>query len=159
MAALLFVKVVVARILWVIIQFSQDRPFVFDQQKTQTFTPNSVVISHHERSYYRICPYSYGNTSTWLSRRVGEDECVDSPEFMLLGNEWRLQIVQPGGDEEAGEGMVSLFLYNVSNKAIDIDFGFSVSDGNGKQVAHYRSFRPRNFAPLEDADEDDHGDV
>jgi hypothetical protein len=92
----------------------------------------------------------------FASLSTEQDECVDSPEFMLLGNEWRLQIVQPGGDEEAGEGMVSLFLYNVSNKAIDIDFGFSVSDGNGKQVAHYRSFRPRNFAPLEDADEDDH---
>jgi len=40
----------------------------------------------------------------------------------------------------------------MSNKAIDIDFGFSVNDGNGKQVAYARSNTPRNFASVGDDD-------
>jgi hypothetical protein len=41
--------------------------------------------------------------------------------------------------------MVSLELSNMSDKAVDIDFGFSVNDGNGKQVAYERSTSPCNF--------------
>jgi hypothetical protein len=41
---------------------------------------------------------------------------------MLLGNQWLLAIY-PGGNEHADEGMVSLFLWNMSEKSIDIDFG------------------------------------
>jgi hypothetical protein len=66
---------------------------------------------------------------------------------MLLGNEWRLQIY-PGGVAAAAEGMVSLGLDNMSNNAIEIDYGFSVNDGNGKQVAYERSTGPRNFEPV-----------
>ena len=40
-----------------------------------------------------------------------EGESVDSLEFMLLGNQWRMQIY-PGGDEDAAEGRVSTFLWN-----------------------------------------------
>jgi len=77
-----------------------------------------------------------------------EGESVDSPDFMLLGNQWRMQIY-PGGDTAAAEGMTSLFLYNKSNKAIEIDYGFSVNDGRGKRVAYKRSgATPRNFAPV-----------
>jgi hypothetical protein len=65
---------------------------------------------------------------------------------MLLGNPWRLDIY-PGGDFIAANGMVSLYLYNMSNKAIEIDFGFSVNVGNGKQVAYKRSDVSRNFDP------------
>ena len=73
-------------------------------------------------------------------------EFVKSPKFDALGNQWRLQLY-PGGCDDAAEGMVSLYLWNMSNKAIDIDYGFSVSDGNVKQVAYKRSDGPRNFAP------------
>jgi hypothetical protein len=66
---------------------------------------------------------------------------------MLLGNQWCLQLY-PGGDDDEDEGMVSLELCNMSNKAVEIDFGFSVNDGNGKQVAYKRSPGPRNFAPV-----------
>jgi hypothetical protein len=72
---------------------------------------------------------------------------VASPEFILLGNEWLLRIY-PGGDDDAAEGMVTVGLQNMSNKAIDIDLGFSVNDGNGMQVAYGQSDGPRNFAPL-----------
>jgi hypothetical protein len=65
---------------------------------------------------------------------------------MLLENQWRLA-VYPGGDDDAAEGMVSLYLDNMSDKAIEIYFGFSVNDGNGKQVAHDRSPTPDHFDP------------
>jgi len=68
---------------------------------------------------------------------------VFSPEFMLLGNPWCLEIC-PGGTSNAAEGMTSLYLCNKSDKAIDIDFGFSVIDRRGKQVAYKRS----NFDPV-----------
>jgi hypothetical protein len=70
-----------------------------------------------------------------------------SPEFILLGNQWRLAIY-PGGREDAEEGMVSLGLDNRSNKAMEIDLGFSVNDANGKQVSYEQSGTPCNFAPV-----------
>jgi hypothetical protein len=60
---------------------------------------------------------------------------VKSPTFEGFGNQWRLKLY-PGGDTTAVEGMMSLFLQNMSDKAIEIDFGFSVNDGNGKQVVY-----------------------
>jgi hypothetical protein len=75
-------------------------------------------------------------------------EFEDSPEFMLLGNPLRLQMY-PGGSANADEGMVSIYLQNMSDKAIDdIDFGFSVNDGNGKLVAYERTPSPCNFCPV-----------
>jgi speckle-type POZ protein len=75
-----------------------------------------------------------------------EGEAVASPEFMLLGNQWLLRIY-PGGQANAEEGMASFGLWNMSNKAIDIYFGFSVNDGNGKQVS-YEQFPACSFAPV-----------
>jgi hypothetical protein len=72
---------------------------------------------------------------------------IDSPEFMLFGNPWSLWIY-PGGRQDAEEGMVCLGLWNKSDKAIDIDFGFSVNNGKGKQVAYQRTVNPHNFAPV-----------
>jgi hypothetical protein len=80
---------------------------------------------------------------------------VYSPEFMLLGNPWRLELF-PGGDTLSAEGMVSLGLANRSDKAIEIDYGFGVNDENGKQVAYNRSATPRNFGPVGGADGDDY---
>ena len=73
-----------------------------------------------------------------------QGEFVDSPDFKGLGNQWRLKFY-PGGDLTADEGMVSLYLYNMSDKAIEIEYGFSVNDGNGKQVTYARSDGPRNL--------------
>jgi hypothetical protein len=53
--------------------------------------------------------------------------------------------INPGGCGEAAEGMVCIYIYNRSNKAIDIHFGFSVNDENGKQVAHDQSDNPEHF--------------
>ena len=83
------------------------------------------------------------------------DESFTSPEFMLLGNQWRMELF-PGGDEDAAEGMTSPFLRNMSSKSIEIDYGFSVNDGRGKRVAYKRSATSCNFAPEGDDDGDDH---
>lgn len=56
------------------------------------------------------------------------DEAVLSEEFTCLGNNWYLQIY-PGGEADAEEGMVSVFLWNMSTKKrVNICFGFSVED-------------------------------
>jgi hypothetical protein len=96
---------------------------------------------HQEWAKHTVHVHSFANLST------ARGEFVDSPEFMLLGNEWRLAIY-PGGKDEAAEGMVTVSLCNRSSKSIDIDFGFSVNDGNGRQVAYQQSPDPVNFAPL-----------
>jgi hypothetical protein len=72
---------------------------------------------------------------------------VYSPEFMLLGNQWRLELY-PGGKDEAVEGMVTLCLENRSNKAIEIDYNFVVNDGIGKQVVSIRTDGPVNFGSV-----------
>ena len=77
-----------------------------------------------------------------LSAERGES--VFSPEFMLLGNQLRLELY-PGGHVNAAEGMASLYLWNRSDKAIDAEYGFSVNDGSGKQVAYKRSPGPYSF--------------
>ena len=74
-------------------------------------------------------------------------ESVDSNEFEELGNQWILQIY-PGGSVNAVDGMVTLCLWNMSNKAIEIDFGFSVNDGDGKQVEYERPDTPQQFDPM-----------
>ena len=71
---------------------------------------------------------------------------------LAINGIWYLELQHPGGDDVTELGMVSLYLWNMSNKAIDIDFGFSVNDGNGKQVAYARSNTPRNFASVGDDD-------
>lgn len=60
---------------------------------------------------------------------------MESPEFMLLGNQWCLRIY-PGGIADADEGKTSLFLFKRSDKAIEVEYDFRVNDGNGKQVAY-----------------------
>jgi hypothetical protein len=79
------------------------------------------------------------------------DEYIPSPEFMLVGNQWYLELY-PGGDDDAAEEMASLYLENMSNKSIEVEYGFSVNDGNGKQVAYKQSPFTRNFAPVDTDD-------
>ena len=52
---------------------------------------------------------------------------------------WAINVVccvsvslNPGGHGDSAEGMANLYLWNKSDKAIDIDFGFSVIDVNGQ---------------------------
>jgi hypothetical protein len=81
----------------------------------------------------------HGFTNSSMERGVS----VDSPEFEGLGNQWCVRI------SNGAEGMTSLFLQNMSDKVIDIDFGFGFIDDNGKQVGYKRSYTPvQNFVPM-----------
>jgi hypothetical protein len=138
--------------------------FVLDRGTSAPFNLQTIFPQHERytasaHTHFGTPPPGYNqgwvtHTLHWHgfpSLSSERDEFVDSPEFMLLGNQWILEIF-PGGDEGADEGMVSLYLWNMSNKAIDIDYGFSVSDGSGKQVVYKRSPGPKNFAPMGDDD-------
>ena len=72
--------------------------------------------------------YVHGFAS--LSALPGEFEYVYLPEFTLLENHYWCLSIYPGGNKDATKGMVSLYLENRSNNAIEIDFGFSVIDSN-----------------------------
>jgi hypothetical protein len=52
-------------------------------------------------------------------------ERVKSEKFTCFGNEWKL-LICPGGHQCADEGMVSVFLYNMSSKSINVEIGLSV---------------------------------
>ena len=64
---------------------------------------------------------------------------------LILGNLWDLEIY-PGGHG----GRAHLILRNRSDNAIEIDYGFSVNDSNGKQVAYKQSVMSQHFAPVGD---------
>ena len=67
---------------------------------------------------------------------------VDSPEFMALGNPWRLKLY-PGVMTNAYAGLlpIRLHLCNQSSKQIAMEFGISI-DGKDKQVAKKQSVTP-----------------
>ena len=106
-----------------------------------TPSPEFTKWTSSEKTTKRICFHGFASLSTVRG------EYIDSPEFDGLGNQWRLKLY-PGGCEDAAEGMVSLYLANMSNKAFEIYFGFSVNDGNGNLVAYKRTKTPRNFGPM-----------
>ena len=62
-----------------------------------------------------------------------KDEEVLSPEFTSLGHKWRLQLY-PGGNNKSDDGMVAIYLENLSDKSITIHFGCSIKDLNEKEV-------------------------
>jgi hypothetical protein len=72
------------------------------------------------------------------------DVGVYSPEFMALGNPWRLKLY-PGGRIDSKRGWVAIFLMNQSNESIDMQFGLSIKDGKGKQVAKKQPTTPATF--------------
>jgi len=71
------------------------------------------------------------------------DEFVRSEIFTCLGNNWILQI-NPGGHADAEEGMVSVFLWNMSKKSITIEYGFSVEDCFDSEMSS------NTFAPMDE---------
>jgi len=73
-------------------------------------------------------------------------EYVESPEFSCFGHQWVLS-VYPGGSENSGEGFVSVGIVNKSNTSIKIQWGFSVRDADGKEVAHCKS-QTNDFSAL-----------
>jgi hypothetical protein len=66
---------------------------------------------------------------------------AESEVFKCFGNEWQL-VMYPGGHERADEGMVSVYLVNMSSKSINVEYGFSVKDCVKTKM------RPCNFDPV-----------
>jgi hypothetical protein len=64
----------------------------------------------------------------------GKGEYVKSPELRSSGHEWRVQIY-PGGNSEAKEGNISLFLQHRSHSDISVQFHLSIKNKSGLGVA------------------------
>ncbi|KAL3762575.1 hypothetical protein ACHAW5_003113 [Stephanodiscus triporus] len=75
-------------------------------------------------------------------------ERVHSDIFTCLGNEWELDVF-PGGLAGAREGIVSVFLSNMSEASINVECGFSIKD------CRDRKMKPHIFGPLGSADNTD----
>ena len=100
-------------------------------------TPSpSFVDCSSTRVYY----HGFADLSTVLNVPV------DSPEFMALGNPWCLYLY-PGGVVSSKMGRVAIVLCNRSNKSIDMNFGFSIKDGNGNQIASIQT-STHTFGPV-----------
>ena len=56
---------------------------------------------------------------------------VASPKFTCYGHQWELRVF-PGGDNQAEEGKLSVFLYNLSKATITVRFGVDIFDKFGK---------------------------
>ncbi|KAL7534385.1 hypothetical protein ACHAXR_005836, partial [Thalassiosira sp. AJA248-18] len=85
---------------------------------------------------------------------------VKSPEFTCFGLQWSLMIY-PGGKGTSDEGMVSVYLSNMSDENIEVAYGFTVKKSDGRDVADCdgkitkNQFAPsswgrKNFAKLSD---------
>ena len=71
---------------------------------------------------------------------------VHSSEFMAVGNPWRLRLY-PGGDANSREGWVAIYLRNQSNESITLRYGFSIKDGDDKQIVNKQSSTQHTFSP------------
>ena len=95
-----------------------------------------------------------GDFKEWTTTVVGfhrfadltttRDEYVASPEFSSLGHKWRVDIY-PGGVGHSAEGYVAIGLMNMSNKRIEIEYGYCVKDADGKEVVHKKPNTAKEF--------------
>ena len=54
-------------------------------------------------------------------------DAVRSEKFTCYGNEWQLNLF-PGGKADSDEGIVSVYIQNMSNKSKHVEYGFHVKD-------------------------------
>ena len=76
---------------------------------------------------------------------TARSESVESSKFSCFGHQWRLYIY-PGGDNDSREGFTAVALTNLSNKSIEIQYGYSVRDADGKEVVHKKSYTHEFYA-------------
>jgi hypothetical protein len=92
-----------------------------------------------------------------LSLSTERDVGVDSPDFIALGNPWFLRLF-PGGrnDSRSGNssrrGWVGIYLYNMSNESIDMQFGFSNKDSKGELIAKRQTSFHATFGHMDSLD-------
>ena len=60
-------------------------------------------------------------------------EALRLESFTCIGNEWQLNLF-PGGSAVSDEGMVSVYLQNMSNKRKHVEYGFHVKDLVGSKM-------------------------
>ena len=65
-----------------------------------------------------------------------------SPEFSCFGHKWKLRLFS-GGRSGSRDGCAALFMFNMSNAGIKIQFGCSIRDAAGKEVVYHES-KPKN---------------
>ena len=58
------------------------------------------------------------------------DKAVNSPTFSSFGHEWMVDLL-PGGESDAPEDCVSLYLSTCSDKQISIHFEIAIKSGSG----------------------------
>ena len=72
---------------------------------------------------------------------------VISPEFMAVGKPWCLRLY-PRGHNHSEMGWVAIYLINQSNESLTLRYGFSIKDGDDKQIVNKQSSTQHTFAPL-----------
>ena len=96
--------------------------------------------SFERYDFAEVCYHGFEALST-------EGEEVASPEFTCLGHRWRLR-VYPGGHDGSDDGGVAVYLQNMSDETIEIEYFFSIRDATGKEVSSDESgsavFAPRD---------------
>jgi len=87
-----------------------------------------------------------------LSTTKDDENRVASPEFSCFGHQWRLDIF-PGGTSNSHEGHVGVGLANKSNSNIKIQYGYSVRNADGEEVASSKS-KTKEFGAYDSEDGD-----
>jgi speckle-type POZ protein len=74
---------------------------------------------------------------------------VETPLFSFNGHEWDLTIY-PGGDDEADEGYVSIFLFHRSEGSITANYKLMIMDKFGEKRKEKKSKKPGRFEGMGD---------
>ena len=111
--------------------------------------PSSLSTVNNEWEIIKVRYHGFENLSTT------RNEYFPSPEFTCFGgHQWRLEIY-PGGDLNSNDGMVSIFLQNMSDESIKVKYGFTVKDKEGNTQEEWVSPNEgRVFAPRGTSDPD-----
>ena len=111
--------------------------------------PSSLSTVNNEWEIIKVRYHGFENLSTT------RNEYFPSPEFTCFGgHQWRLEIY-PGGDLNSNDGMVSIFLQNMSDESIKVKYGLTVKDKEGNTQEEWVSPNEgRVFAPRGTSDPD-----
>ena len=73
-------------------------------------------------------------------------EYVRSSEFTCFGLQWYVR-VYPGGDSNSDDGMIGIYLYNMGNESIKVQFGFSLRDRDRSSKFEFDNNSDNEFSP------------
>ena len=84
-------------------------------------TPPSSLSTEGEWEIIQVRYHGFQDLTTT------RNDHVVSPEFTCFGHQWHLKLY-PGGTTDSEDGMVSIFLHNLSNKSIKVQYGLHVKN-------------------------------